>query len=40
MITKKLMKDIVTFCNKYINNDNILITITKYPKFIIVNFGV
>lgn len=34
MITKKLMHDIITFCNNYIDNKNIIFSITKYSKFI------
>lgn len=34
MITKKLMHDIIAFCNNYIDNKNIIISITKYSKFI------
>lgn len=34
MITKKLFHDIITFCNNYIDNKNILFTINKYPIFI------
>lgn len=40
MFTKKLMHDIITFCNNYINNDNIVITITKYSTFLSINFSV
>ena len=34
------MHDIITFCNNYIDNDNIVISITKYPNFIAIGFGV
>lgn len=34
MITKKLLHDIVTFCNNYIDNKNIIISVIKYPTFI------
>lgn len=34
MITKKLFHDIITFCNNYIDNKNILFTIDKYPTFV------
>lgn len=34
MITKKLMHDIITFCNNYIDNENIVIGIVKYSTFI------
>ena len=40
MITKKLMKDIVTFCNQYINNSNIVININKYSYFVGITFGI
>lgn len=40
MITKKLMKDVVTFCNKYVDNKNIVISIAKYPTFIDVSIHV
>lgn len=34
MITKKLVHDIITFCNNYIDNKNILFAINKYTTFI------
>lgn len=34
------MHDIITFCNNYINNDNIVIAIIKYPTFISVSFDI
>lgn len=34
MITKKLLHDIITFCNNYIDNKNILFTIDKYTTFV------
>lgn len=34
MITKKLLHNIVTFCNNYIDNKNIVISVIKYPTFI------
>lgn len=40
MITKKLMHDIITFCNNYIDNDNIIIGITKYPTFLGIDFTI
>lgn len=40
MITKQLMHDIITFCNNYIDNDNILISVTKYPTFLSVDLTV
>lgn len=40
MITKKLLHDIITFCNNYIDNKNILSTITKYPSFISIDIEV
>ncbi len=40
MITKKLMHDIITFCNNYINNDNIVITIGKYATYSYIDIGV
>lgn len=40
MITKKLMHDIITFCNNYLNNDNIVINISKYATYLYINFGV
>lgn len=40
MITKKLMHDIITFCNNYIDNDNIVINITKYPTFLSIDFAI
>lgn len=40
MITKQLMHDIITFCNNYIDNKNIVISITKYIRFINVTFSV
>lgn len=32
MINKKLMLDIVAFCNNYIDNNHILIEIAKFPS--------
>jgi len=40
MVTKKLMHDVITFCNNYIDNDNIIITITKYATYLHVNIAV
>lgn len=40
MITKQLMHDIITFCNNYIDNKNIIISITKYTRFIDVTISV
>jgi len=40
MITKKLIHDIITFCNNYIDNKNIIFSITKYSKFIDVGINV
>lgn len=40
MITKKLMHDVITFCNNYINNDNIVITIGKYATYLYIDMGV
>ena len=40
MITKQLTHNIITFCNNYINNKNIVFSITKYPTFINVCFNV
>lgn len=40
MFTKKLMHDIITFCNNYVDNDNIVISVDKYPNFIVIDFGV
>lgn len=40
MITKKLLHDIITFCNSYIDNKNILFSITKYPCFISIDVEV
>lgn len=40
MITKKLMHNIITFCNNYINNDNIVISITKFANYLNVDFNV
>lgn len=34
------MHDIITFCNNYIDNKNILSTITKYPSFISIDIEV
>ncbi len=34
MITKKLIHNAITFCNNYIDNNNIVFDITKYPKFV------
>lgn len=40
MITKKLMHDIITFCNNYIDNKNIVIHISKYPNFLGIDFNI
>lgn len=40
MITKKLLHDIITFCNNYIDNKNILFTIDKYTTFVNVGISV
>lgn len=34
MITKKLMHDVITFCNTYIDDNNIIISVSKYSTFI------
>lgn len=34
------MHDVITFCNNYLNNDNVVITITKYATYLYVNIGV
>lgn len=39
MITKKLLHDIVTFCNNYIDNKNITFGIDKYLTFIAVSIN-
>lgn len=40
MTTKQLMHNIITFCNNYINNENVLFSIDKYPNFISVDVSV
>ena len=40
MITKKLMHNVITFCNNYIDNDNIAISVNKYPTFLSIYFAV
>lgn len=40
MITKQLMHDIITFCNNYIDNKNIILSITKYSTYLSINFNV
>lgn len=40
MITKKLFHDIITFCNNYIDNKNILFGINKYATFIGVGISI
>lgn len=40
MITKQLMHDIITFCNNYIDNKNIILSITKYSTYLSVSFNV
>ena len=40
MITKKLLHDIITFCNNYIDNKNILFDINKYTTFMNVSISV
>lgn len=40
MITKKLLHNIITFCNNYIDNKNILFSIVKYPCFISIEIEV
>lgn len=34
------MHNIITFCNNYLNNGNIVITISKYATYLYINFGV
>lgn len=40
MITKKLIHDIITFCNNYIDNKNIIFKIAKFPGYIYVSIDV
>lgn len=40
MTIKQLTHNIITFCNNYINNKNIVFGITKYPKYIDVRLSV
>lgn len=40
MITKKLFHDIITFCNNYIDNKNIIISIIKISNFLSITFNV
>lgn len=40
MITKQLMHDIITFCNNYIDNKNIVISISKCPNALNITFSV
>lgn len=39
MITKKLLHDIITFCNNYIDNKNVTFGIDKYSTFIAVSIN-
>lgn len=34
------MHDIITFCNNYFNNDNVIITITKYATYLYIDVTV
>ena len=40
MITKELIHNVVTFCNNYIDNNNIIINIGKYPNRLNVSFNI
>lgn len=40
MTIKQLMHNIITFCNNYIDNKNVIFSITKYPTYIDVRFSV
>lgn len=40
MITKKLLHDIITFCNNYIDNKNVTFGIDKYSTFIAVSINI
>lgn len=40
MTIKQLTHNIITFCNNYIDNKNIIFSITKYPTYIDVHFSV
>lgn len=40
MVTKKLIHDIITFYNNYIDNDNIVFKIAKFSKYIFVCISV
>lgn len=34
------MHNVITFCNNYIDNDNIIITVTKYANYLHLNVAV
>ena len=40
MTIKQLTHNIITFCNNYIDNKNIIFSISKYPTFIDVTFSI
>lgn len=40
MITKQLIYDIITFCNNYIDNKNIVFKVAKFPKGIYACFSI
>ena len=40
MITKKLVHDIITFCNNYIDNKNIVFKVAKFPEYIYISIDV
>ena len=40
MITKKLIHDIITFCNNYIDNKNIIFRMAKFPEYIYISVDV
>ena len=40
MTIKQLTHKIITFCNNYIDNDNIIFGITKYPTYIAIEFDI
>lgn len=40
MTIKQLTHSIITFCNNYIDNENIIFNVTKYPTWIDVSFSI
>lgn len=40
MISRKLLHDIITFCNSFIDIENVIYSVDKYPNFISAHISV